>query len=331
MDKNLQMRVYDSVIDAIGWTPIIKMKQIFSDNNVYLKSEFLNPGGSIKDRVGVYMLQEAEKQGIITPGQYIIEPSSGNTGVGLALMCALRGYKLIITMPDKMSKEKIQGLKAFGAEVIICPTAIEPEDPRSYYRMAETIAKEKNGWVPNQYFNQDNPQAHYLTTGPEIWEQTEGKVTHFVCSVGTGGTITGVGRYLKEENPNVQIIGADAVGSILKEAHEHPEHKYNPANVSTYLTEGIGEDFIPDTLDMDVVDKFYTVTDEEAFLTTREVVRKEGLLIGGSGGAAVHVVKQISKNLKNDDVVVVITPDGSQKYYSKIFNDDWMKEKGFLH
>jgi cystathionine beta-synthase len=331
MDKNIQLRVYDSVIDAVGWTPIIKMKNLFPNNNIYLKAEYLNPGGSIKDRIGTYMLLEAEKQGIVKPGQYIVEPSSGNTGVGLALVCALRGYKLIITMPDKMSKEKIDGLKAFGAEIIICPTAVDPEDPRSYYRMAETIAKEKGAWVPNQYFNQDNPESHYLTTGPEIWEQTEGKVTHFIASVGTGGTITGVGRFLKENNANIQIIGADAVGSILKEAHEHPERKYDPTNISTYLTEGIGEDFIPDTLDMDIIDRFYTITDKEAFLTTREVVRKEGLLVGGSGGAAVHVVNKILKDLKKDDVIVVITPDGSQKYFSKIFNDEWMKEKGFLN
>lgn len=330
MDKNVQLRVFDSVIDAIGFTPIVKMRNLFPEQNVFLKCEFMNPGGSIKDRIGVYMLEEAERQGLITPGQYIVEPSSGNTGVGLALFCALRNYKLIITMPDKMSKEKIDGLKAFGAEVIICPTAVQPDDPRSYYKMAETIAEEKGGWVPNQYFNQDNPQAHFLTTGPELWEQTEGKITYLIASVGTGGTITGVGRFLKEKNSDIQIIGADSVGSILKEAHEHPEHKYDPENIATYLLEGIGEDFIPDTLDLDIVDRFVTVTDKDGMNMTREVVRKEGLLLGGSGGAAVWVAKKLSSTFKPEDVVVVITPDGSQKYYSKIFNDDWMREKGFL-
>lgn len=328
-DKNL--RVFDSVIEAIGWTPLIKMQNLFPEQHVYLKTEFMNPGGSIKDRIGAHMIQKAEKKGIIKSGQLIVEPSSGNTGVGLAIAAAIYGYQLVITMPDKMSKEKIQGLEAFGAEVIICPTAVEPDDPKSYYSVAERIAKERNGWVPNQYHNTDNPEAHYLTTGPEIWEQTRGKITHFIASIGTGGTISGIGRYLKEKNPQINIIGVDAIGSIIKEAFEHPEHIYDPKNINTYKLEGLGEDFLPDTLTMSVIDEIHDCTDYNGFTMTREIVRREGLLVGGSGGAAIWVAKNIvGPELRKDDVVVVITPDGASRYYSKIFNDDWMKENKFL-
>ncbi|MHA2365318.1 MAG: PLP-dependent cysteine synthase family protein [Candidatus Hodarchaeales archaeon] len=330
--NNKKLRVYDNIIEAIGWTPLIKMQQLFPSQNIYLKAEFMNPGGSIKDRMGVYMLLEAEKKGILkkADNQVIVEPSSGNTGVGLALACASRGYRLVITMPDKMAPEKAKILEAFGAEVIWCPTAVKPDDPRSYYSMADKIAQEQNGWIPNQYFNQANPESHYQLTGPEIWEQTEGKITHFVAAVGTGGTISGVARYLKEKNSDIKIIGADAEGSIIKEAFENPEHNYNPENIHTYKLEGLGEDFIPDTLDFSFIDEIHTVTDKNGFLTTREVVKREGLLIGGSAGAAVWVAQKIKSELKPNDMVVVIAPDGSRPYLNKIFNDDWMKTNEFL-
>ena len=305
-------RVYNSVLDAVGGTPLIRMQNLFPDKNVYLKAEYMNPGGSIKDRIGIHMVLEAERKGIITPGQTI------------------KGYKLVITIPDKMAPEKGLALEAFGAEVIWCPTSVEPEDPRSYYSVAEQIAKERNGWVPNQYENFDNPQAHYLTTGPEIWEQTEGKITHFVAGMGTGGTITGVGRYLKEQNKSIKLIGADAKGSILQEAFDHEDRSYNPSSKAVYKLEGIGEDFIPKTLDLNIVDEVYTVTDKEGFLATRETVRKEGLMIGGSGGAAVEVAKRVAKKMSKDDLMVVIVPDGSRPYLNKLFSDKWMKENNFL-
>ena len=323
-------RVYSSVLEAVGGTPLIRMQNLFPDKNVYLKAEYMNPGGSIKDRIGIHMVLEAERKGIIKPGQTIVEPSSGNTGVGLALACAIKGYKLVITIPDKMASEKGLALEAFGAEVVWCPTSVEPEDPRSYYSVAEQIAKERNGWVPNQYENIDNPQAHYLSTGPEIWEQTEGKITHFVAGMGTGGTITGVGRYLKEQNKSIKLIGADAKGSILQEAFDHEDRSYNPSSKAVYKLEGIGEDFIPKTLDLNIVDEVYTVTDKEGFLATRETVRKEGLMIGGSGGAAVEVAKRVAKKMSKDDLMVVIVPDGSRPYLNKLFSDKWMKENNFL-
>ncbi len=323
-------RVYDSVLDAVGGTPLIRMKKMFPDKQVYLKAEYMNPGGSIKDRIGIHMIAEAERKGLIKPGQTIVEPSSGNTGVGLALACAIKGYKLVITIPDKMAPEKGLALEAFGAEVIWCPTSVEPEDPRSYYSVAERIAKERNGWVPNQYENLDNPQAHYLTTGPELWEQTEGKITHFVAGMGTGGTMSGVGKYLKEQNKAIKLIGADAKGSILQEAFEHEDRSYNPSSKAVYKLEGIGEDFIPQTLNLDIVDEVYTVTDKEGFLTTRETVRKEGLMIGGSGGAAVEVAKRVAPTMSKDDIMVVIVPDGTRPYLNKLFSDTWMKENGFM-
>ena len=323
-------RVYDSVLEAVGGTPLIKMQRLFPDKNVYLKAEYMNPGGSIKDRIGIHMVLEAEKKGIIKPGQTIVEPSSGNTGVGLALACAIKGYKLVVTIPDKMAPEKGSALEAFGAEVVWCPTSVEPEDPRSYYSVAQSIAQERHGWVPNQYENLDNPQAHYLTTGPEIWEQTEGKITHFVAGMGTGGTITGVGRFLKEKNKFIRIIGADAKGSILKEAFENEDRSYNPSSKAVYKLEGIGEDFIPNTLDLNVVDEIHTVNDKEGFLATRETVRKEGLMIGGSGGAAVEVAKRVAMKLSKNDLMVVIVPDGSRPYLNKLFSDKWMHENGFL-
>lgn len=323
-------RVYDSVLDAVGGTPLIRMQRMFPDKNVYLKAEYMNPGGSIKDRIGIHMVLEAEKKGIIKPGQTIVEPSSGNTGIGIALACAIKGYKLVITIPDKMAPEKGSALEAFGAEVVWCPTSVPPEDPRSYYSVAEQIAKERNGWVPNQYENLDNPGAHYLSTGPEIWEQTEGKITHFVAGMGTGGTITGVGRYLKEKNKNIKLIGADAKGSILQEAFDHDDRSYNESSKAVYKLEGIGEDFIPKTLNLDIIDEVYTVDDKTGFLTTRETVRKEGLMIGGSGGAAVEVAKMVAPKMSKDDLMVIIVPDGSRPYLNKLFSDKWMKENNFL-
>lgn len=330
MKSNKEKRVFDSVLDAVGQTPLIRMRNMFPSKQVYLKAEYMNPGGSIKDRMGIYMIQEAEKKGVISPGDTIVEPTSGNTGIGLALASAVKGYKMVFTIPDKMAPEKGAALEAFGAEVIWCPTAVEPEDPRSYYSVAQQVAKERNGWVPNQYENLDNPRAHYLTTGPELWDQTNGKITHFVASMGTGGTITGTGRYLKEQNPNIKIIGADAVGSILKEAFENPDRSYNPEHIHTYKMEGIGEDFIPKTLDLDVLDEIYTIDDKTGFLVTREVVRTEGLMIGGSGGAAVQTARLIANHAAEDDIIVVIVPDGSRPYLNKVFSDTWMKENSFF-
>lgn len=330
MKANKEKKVFDSVLDAVGWTPLIKMQKLFPDKNVYLKAEYMNPGGSIKDRIGVYMILEAEKQGVIKQGDTIVEPTSGNTGIGIALACAIKGYKLVVTIPDKMAPEKGTTLEAFGAEVIWCPTEVEPEDPRSYYSVAQRIAKERNGWVPNQYENQNNPKSHYLTTGPEIWEQTEGKITHFIVSMGTGGTISGVGKYLKEKNPDIKIIGADAEGSIIKEAFNNSDRSYDPKNIHSYKMEGIGEDFIPDTLNLDVVDEIYTIDDKTGFFAARETVQKEGLMIGGSGGASIHTAKLVAEKASKDDVIVVIVPDGTRPYLNTLFSDKWMKENGFL-
>lgn len=327
---NEKHKVFNSVIEAVGQTPLIRMNNLFPDKQVFLKAEYMNPGGSMKDRMGIFMVAEAERKGIIKPGDTIVEPTSGNTGIGLALASAVKGYKMVFTIPDKMAPEKGNALEAFGAEVIWCPTAVEPEDPRSYYSVAQQVAKERNGWVPNQYENLDNPKAHYLTTGPEIWEQTQGKITHFVASMGTGGSISGVGKYLKEQNPNIKIIGADAVGSIIKEAFENPDRTYNPENIHTYKMEGIGEDFIPATLDLDIVDEIYTIDDKTGFLVTRETVRREGLMIGGSGGAAVQTAKIIAEKASPDDIIVILVPDGSRPYLNKLFSDKWMKENSFL-
>jgi cystathionine beta-synthase len=318
----LTVDVFESVLDAVGRTPLVRMKNVGRDLPCELlgKLEMLNPGGSVKDRIGVRMIEAAEGAGVLRPGGTIVEPTSGNTGVGLAIAAALKGYRCIFTMPDKMSREKISLLRAYGAEVVIAPTAVPPESPESYYRVADRLTEEIPGaFQPNQYFNRENPHAHYATTGPEIWEQTEGRVTHFVAGVGTGGTITGAGRYLKEQNADVVVVGADPEGSL-----------YTGDAARPYLVEGIGEDFWPETLDRDVVDRWVRVTDRDSFLTARRVTREEGLLVGGSCGTAVHAALEVGREAGPDGIVVVILPDSGRSYLSKLYNDSWMLEYGFI-
>ena len=276
----------------------------------------MNPGGSIKDRIGLGMVEAAEKAGLLRPGGTIVEPTSGNTGVGLAIVAALKGYKLVCTMPDKMSQEKIDVLAAYGAEVVVCPTAVEPEDPRSYYSVARRIAEERDGgYMPNQYANPANPQAHYESTGPEIWQQTDGEVDVLVVGLGTGGTVGGTSRYLKEQKPELITVGVDPVGSIYTAESDDAVH--------TYLTEGVGEDFWPETFDPSVVDEYEVVTDQQAFSMTRRLAAEEGLLVGGSCGMAVEGAVRVAAR-RPDELVVVILPDGGRSYVSKVFNDDWM-------
>jgi len=323
-----RMHYFENITDIIGQTPLVKLNRVVKGlrPRVLAKVEYLNPGGSVKDRIGMRMLLEAEKKGRLKKGGTIVEPTSGNTGVGLALFAIQRGYQMIFTMPDKMSLEKELLLKAFGAEVIRTPTAVAPDDPRSYYKVAERIVKKRrNAFLPNQYANRNNPRAHFETTGPEIWNDTKGKITHFVAGVGTGGTITGVARYLKKKNPKVRIIGADPEGSIY---HHQFYGKGGP--VHTYKTEGIGEDFIPSTVDLSLLDEIIVVSDKESFAMTRRLAREEGLFVGGSSGTAVVAALKIAKKLNRNQVVVVLLPDTGRSYLSTIFNDDWMKENGFL-
>ncbi|MFX0062961.1 MAG: PLP-dependent cysteine synthase family protein [Candidatus Hermodarchaeota archaeon] len=322
------MQYFNNIIEVIGNTPLVKLNKITRNVKplILAKLEFLNPGGSVKDRIGIRMITEAEKKGLIKPGWTIVEPTSGNTGTGLALYAIQRGYKMIFTMPDKMSKEKEALLRAFGAEVVRTPTDVDPEDPRSNYKVAERLVKEiGTAFSPNQYFNLCNPQAHYETTGPEIWRDTGGKITHFVAGVGTGGTISGVSRYLKEKNPNIKIIGADPEGSIYHHAFYNIEGKVRP-----YKTEGIGEDFLPATANLSAIDEIVRVLDKDAFLMARRLAQEEGVLVGSSAGAALHAALQISKNLTEDQLIVVLIPDTGRNYITTIFNDEWMLKNGFL-
>jgi cystathionine beta-synthase len=315
------MDTFDSLLDAIGRTPLLRMRRLAGDLRCEFlgKLEMFNPGGSVKDRIGVRMIEAAEREGKLKPGGTIVEPTSGNTGVGLAIAAALKGYRCIFTMPDKMSHEKISLLRAYGAEVVITPTAVPPESPESYYRVADRLTEEIPGaFQPNQYHNDNNPQSHYLTTGPEIWEQTKGRITHFVVAVGTGGTVTGTGRYLKEQNPEIQVIGADPEGSIFT------------GEVQPYLVEGIGKESWPDTLDPSVIDRWVRVSDRDSFLTARRVAREEGLLVGGSVGTAVWAALEVGRELGPDDVLVVILPDSGRNYLSKVYDESWMAEHGFI-
>ncbi len=290
----------------------------------------MNPGGSVKDRIGFMMIAEAERSGALKPGGTVVEATSGNTGVGLAIACAIKGYKAVFVMPDKMSQEKIQLLRAFGARVVITPTAVDPDDPRSYYSVANRIVSETpNAILANQYHNPENPRSHYLTTGPEIWEQTSGKVTDVVAGMGTGGTITGIGRFLKEKNPAINMVGVDPTGSILLETWQLGRVP-DDIKSSTYKVEGIGEDFLPSTLDLEVVDHVIRVTDKESFLWTRRLVKEEGIFCGGSSGAAVAGAVRYARDLPAERLVVVILPDSGSRYLSKVFDDKWMRENGFL-
>jgi cystathionine beta-synthase len=324
--------VYDDILQTIGKTPLVRLNRIAPDlpSPLYAKVEFFNPGGSVKDRIALSIIEEAEQSGRLKPGGTVVEATSGNTGVGLAIACAIKDYKSLFVMPDKMSQEKIQFLRAFGARVIITPTAVAPDDPRSYYSVANRIVAETpNAILANQYHNPENPHSHYLTTGPEIWEQTQGKVTDVVIGMGTGGTITGVGRYLKEQNPEVRIIGVDPAGSILLETWQRGQVP-DDVVATPYKVEGIGEDFLPSTLDLSVIDEVIRVTDKESFLWTRRMVKKEGIFCGGSSGSAVAAAVRYARTQSGDRLIVVILPDSGSRYLSKVFDDKWMRENGFL-
>ena len=325
------MQFFENILDTIGNTPLIKLNDIVKDLpcTVLAKYETFNPGNSVKDRIGLKMIDDAEKKGLLKPGGTIIEGTSGNTGMGLAIVAINRGYKCIFVASDKQSKGKLNALRVFGAKVIVCPTDVDAEDERSYYSVSKKLSEEiPNSWYVNQYDNPSNTKAHYESTGPEIWEQTEGKITHFVVGVGTGGSISGIGKYLKEMNPNIKVWGVDAYGSVLKKFHETGEFDKN--EIYPYKTEGIGEDMIPENIDFDIIDGFTKVTDKDAALYCRELVSKEAMFLGNSAGAAVKGVLQLAEHFTKDDIVVVLFHDHGSRYIHKIYNDEWMKKMGYL-
>jgi cystathionine beta-synthase len=323
--------VFNNILDAIGGTPLVRINRITRDvrGAVYAKIETTNPGNSIKDRMAVKMIEDAERAGLLRPGGTIIEGTSGNTGMGLAIAAVIKGYRCVFTTTDKQSKEKVDALKAFGAEVIVCPTNVDPEDPRSYYSVSSRLEKEiPDAWKANQYDNLSNSAAHYEQTAPEIWEQTEGRITHLVVGVGTGGTASGVGRYLKEKNPKIKVWGIDTYGSVFKKYKETGIFDKN--EIYPYITEGIGEDFLPKNVDFSMIDHFEKVTDKDAALMTRRIAREEGIFAGNSAGSAMAGLLQLKDNFRDDDLTVVIFHDHGSRYLGKMFNDDWMREKGFL-
>ena len=322
---------YKNILETIGHTPLVKLNKITKEVKALClaKVETFNPGNSIKDRMALKMIEDAEKQGKLKPGYTIIEGTSGNTGMGLAMAAIVKGYKCIFTTTDKQSKEKVDALRAFGAEVIVCPTNVDPEDPRSYYSVSSRLEKETpNSWKANQYDNPSNAQAHYESTGPEIWEQTEGKITHLVVGVGTGGTICGTGKYLKEKNPNIKVWGIDTYGSVFKKYKE--TGIFDKDEIYPYITEGIGEDFLPQNVDFNIIDHFEKVTDKDAAIYTREIVRQEGIFAGNSAGSAIAGLLQLKDHFTEKDVVVVIFHDHGTRYLAKMFNDEWMRDRGFL-
>src|SRR6201747_234960 len=322
---------YNNILETIGNTPLVKLNTITKDipATILAKIETTNPGNSIKDRMALKMIEDAEKSGLLKPGGTIIEGTSGNTGMGLAIAAVIKGYKCIFTSTDKQSKEKFDALRAFGAEVIVCPTNVEPEDPRSYYSVSSRLEREvPNSWKPNQYDNLSNSQAHYEQTGPEIWEQTEGKITHLVVGVGTGGTISGTAKYLKEQNPDIKVFGIDTYGSVFKKYKETGIFDKN--EIYPYITEGIGEDFLPANVDFSLIDHFEKVTDKDAALMTRAISLREGIFVGNSTGSAVAGVLQMKDMFKEGDVVVVIFPDHGTRYLGKMYNEDWLRDRGFL-
>jgi cystathionine beta-synthase len=314
------MQIHDSIVDAIGNTPLVRLSRIHPEGNLVAKVESTNPGGSIKDRIGIGMIERAEENGWLNPGDTIVEPTSGNTGVGLAMAAAIKGYKLICVMQDKQSREKQDLLKAYGAEVYLCPTEVTPSDPRSYYSVAAELSSRPNHYRPDQYSNPANPDAHALTTGPEIWDQTGGSIDIFVAGVGTGGTISGTAKYLKEQNPDLMVVGVDPEGSIYTASTDQ--------DVTAYLIEGVGEDFWPETFDPDLTDRYEMVSDSEAFAMTRRLAVEEGILVGGSGGMAVVGAKRVADE-NPDKLTVVIIPDSGRSYLSKIFSDEWMSANDF--
>jgi len=328
----IRPKICDTILDAIGETPMVRIHEItrgLVDVEVLAKLETFNPGNSIKDRMAVKMIEDAERAGLLRPGGTIVEGTSGNTGMGLAIVAVVKGYRCIFTTTDKQSKEKIDALKAFGAEVIVCPTDVDPEDPRSYYSVSSRVAREIPGaWKANQYDNLSNTQAHYEQTGPEIWDQTGGRVTHLVCGVGTGGTISGVGRYLKERNPRLKVWGIDTYGSVFKKYKETGVFDKN--EIYPYITEGIGEDFLPKNVDFDIIDHFEKVTDKDAAIMTRRITREEGIFVGNSAGSAMAGVLQLRQHFSRGDVVVVIFHDHGSRYLAKMYNDEWMRARGFI-
>src|SRR6201994_4443263 len=322
---------YNNILETIGNTPMVKLNKIAKDipATVLAKIETTNPGNSIKDRMAVRMIEDAERAGLLKPGGTIIEGTSGNTGMGLAIAAVIKGYKCIFTTTDKQSKEKVDALRAFGAEVIVCPTNVDPEDARSYYSVSSRLEREvPNSWKPNQYDNLSNSEAHYQQTAPEIWEQTGGKITHLVAGVGTGGTISGIARYLKEQNPNIKVLGIDTYGSVFKKYKETGVFDKN--EIYPYITEGIGEDFLPANVDFSLIDHFEKVTDQDAALMTREIARKEAIFAGNSTGSAIAGVLQMKDKFKEGDIVVVIFPDHGSRYMGKMYSDDWLRDRGFL-
>ncbi|TDT45197.1 cystathionine beta-synthase [Maribacter spongiicola] len=325
------MEYAENILGTIGNTPLVKMNKLTAELPclVLAKYETFNPGNSVKDRMALKMIEDAEADGRLQPGGTIIEGTSGNTGMGLALAAIIKGYKCIFVLADKQSKEKCDILRAVGAEVVVCPTAVEPEDPRSYYSVSKRLAKEiPNSWYVNQYDNPSNAKAHYESTGPEIWKQTDGKITHFVVGVGTGGTISGVGKYLKEQNPNVKVWGVDTYGSVFKKYHE--TGIFDEKEIYPYVTEGIGEDILPKNVDFSIIDGFTKVTDKDGAVYTQRLAKEEGMFLGNSAGSAIKGVLQLKEHFTKDDVVVVLFHDHGSRYIGKMFNDDWMREKGYI-